>query len=359
MPADFKREEICTNCNELINIGGKLLKANNKENKIVLKTDELAPFHEMVHILEKDDEEYEQFGYMTEYKPGSTLMSLPYTAPYKNENVLCDFEDITKKAEGDKKLAMFKADIDNLGLVFTSAWGEGIDNKISFSRYAQLSRQLHYFFSAYLTQFISLSDYKDKIYIVFSGGDDLCLLGPWDAVMHFAADFRKMFSDFTNNNPSVTLSGGIALFVPSLPVRSAAAMTEEALEEAKSRKDTDGKPVKNGISVFGVTASWEEYEKSLKDAKTIAQYMKDGQVSSGVVYKMIDFANRAQRVKNGSLRDMVWMSNYRYIIARNIKPEHKEAIEFFHKFGVNPEAMEKSRIAASYALYANRKKKEE
>jgi CRISPR-associated protein Csm1 len=240
-----------------------------------------------------------------------------------------------------------------LGLVFTSSWGEGTENRISFSRYAQLSRQLHYFFSAYLTQFISLSDYKDKIYIVFSGGDDLCLLGSWDAVIHFAADFRKIFSEFTNNNPSVTLSGGIALFGPRLPVRTIAAEAEDALEKAKSRND------KNGISVFGVTVSWEEYKKSLADAKTIAQYMKDGQVSSGVVYKMIDFMNRVQRVKNGSLRDMVWMSNYRYIIARNIKPEHKEAIEFFQKFNVNPEAMEKSRIAVSYALYANRKNKEE
>jgi hypothetical protein len=74
---------------------------------------------------------------------------------------------------------------------------------------------------------------------------------------------------------------------------------------------------------------------------------------------MIDFANRARKAKEGNLRDLLWMSNYRYVITRNIESKYKEAIEFFHKFGVSPDVMEKSRIAVSYALYINRKGKEE
>ena len=27
--------------------------------------------------------------------------------------------------------------------------------------------------------------YKNRVYTVFSGGDDLCILGSWDAVMQF------------------------------------------------------------------------------------------------------------------------------------------------------------------------------
>jgi CRISPR-associated protein Csm1 len=360
LPADKPEDKsedkkACKNCGELIEIGRKLLKTN----KIFFTTDKLSHFNEMIRISEKDDKE---FGYLTEYIPGNPLMSLPYTAPLKNNNDLCTFGDIAENAEGDKKLAMFKADIDNLGLIFTSSWGEGAENKISFSRYAQLSRHLHYFFSGFIAGFISDNpdhpEYNENIYTVFSGGDDLCIIGAWDTIMRFAADFRKNFSAFTNNNPSVTLSGGIAMFSPSLPVRSAAAMAEEALEKAKDRKD-EKKTVKNGISVFGVTLSWEEYEESLEDAKKIVQYMDNKQVSSAVVYKMIDFANRAQMVRKGSLRNMVWMSNYRYTLARNIKPEHKDALKFFHKFSVSPEVMEKSRIAVSYALYINRKGKEE
>ena len=353
-------KKMCKNCRDLLKKGGQLIRVN----KIVLKTGTLTPFSEMVSLLRKDDQ---QFGYLTEYSAGYPLMFLPYTAPLKENGSLRTFEDIAKGEKGDKgdnKLAMFRANIDNLGFVFTSScsWGEGAENKISFSRYAQLSRHLHYFFSAFLAGFISDNsdhpEYGKNIYTVFSGGDDLCVIGAWDTIMRFAADFRKNFSAFTNNNPSVTLSGGIALFGPRLPVRSAAAMAEEALEKAKDRKD-EKKTVKNGISIFGVTVSWAEYEKSLEDAETIEKFIKNKEVSSAVVYKMIDFANRAQMVKNGSLRDMVWMSNYRYTLARNIKPENKKALKFFHKFGVTPEVMEKSRIAVSYALYRNRKGKEE
>jgi CRISPR-associated protein Csm1 len=208
---------------------------------------------------------------------------------------------------------------------------------------------------------------------VFSGGDDLCIIGAWDKIMHFAADFRENFSKFTNYNPSVTLSGGIAMFSPSLPVRSAAAMAEDALHDAKNRKKEDKNedeaedddPLKDGISAFGVTASWKDYGESLINAKEIVGYMEEKQgkkpvVSSAVVYKMIDFANRAQSAKKGNMRDMVWRSNYRYIISRNIDPEEKEALKFFLEFGAgSDDIMINSRIAVSYALYANRKVKEE
>jgi CRISPR-associated protein Csm1 len=350
----YKDEKRCKNCNDLIKIGEELVKSK----KIILETDKLSSFDKMVKLT---DEKNKQFGYLLEYKAGSPLLPLPYEVPFESGKILT-FEQIAEKKDGDKKLAMFKADVDNLGLIFSSS----LEEKISFSRYAQLSRQLHYFFSAYTAWFIR-TKYSGTIYTVFSGGDDICLLGAWDTIMDFAFEFRKKFSEFTNNNPYLTLSAGIALANPKLPVRSIAAMAEEALEKAKNRKDKNDetKIVKNGISVFGVTVSWEEYEQSLKDGKEILEHMKSGRVSSAVVYKMIDFANRAQRAENGDpknllwmskYRDMLWKSNYWYVIARNVKPV--ETPDCFRKFGVSPAAMINSRIAVSYALYKNRKGKE-
>ena len=367
LPADSKLDEkdICKNCDDLIKIGRKLIKAK----KIIIKTSELKTFGKMVELPEGEDS---RFGYVTEYEPGFPLMPMPYTAPYKTEaqNELCTFEDIANKAVsddikvGNKKLAMFKADIDNLGLVFTSSWGEGDKNRISFARYAQLSRLLHYFFSGFVVDFINGkvadSKYKNKIYTVFSGGDDICVIGAWNDIMHFAADFQKELTKFTNGNNSVTISGGIALAGPKLPVRAIADAAEEALEQAKSREE-NGKRVKNAVSVFDVTVSWDEYDKCLKDGKTMLGYINKEIVSSGTVYKMLDFADRAKKGKEGNLRDMLWNSNYKYVIARNIKPEHKEELEFFNSYGVLDinDRMEKSRIAVSYALYSNRKGKEE
>jgi CRISPR-associated protein Csm1 len=353
LPANSEKdgEKICENCNELIEIGKKLVKAI----KICFKPDKLSSFSNMVSIYTKNDRQFgedKEFGYFSEYKAGFPFLPLPYFASrHENDNIK-SFEELARLSLGNQKLAMFKADIDYLGLVFISSWGKEKENKISFSRYAQLSRNLNYFFSAFIYDFLE-EQYNENTYTVFSGGDDICILGSWNAVMDFANDFCEKFSDFTNNNPSVTLSGGIALANPRLPVRAIADEAEEALKKSKNRKN------KNGISVFNVTVSWDEYKKSLEDGKAIKKYLIDEKtVSSAMVYKIIDLANRAQKVNEGSMRehDRLWMSNFRYIITRNIDSEkNKEAFETFGKFGVCPKAMENSRIAVSYALYAQKK----
>ena len=70
---------------------------------------------------------------------------------------------------------------------------------------------------------------------------------------------------------------------------------------------------------------------------------------------MIDLANRAKNVKQGNLRDLVWMSSFRYM-AQNIRD--KTDREWFIKFGAT-DSIEKSRIAVSYALYKQRENKED
>ena len=207
--------------------------------------------------------------------------------------------------------------------------------------------------------------YKERIYTVFSGGDDLCILGSWDTVLQFALDFRKALVKFTNNNPSVTISGGITLVNSKVPVRNIADEAEELLEKSKAK---DGK---NSITVFGTTVSWEEYEKCLEDGKYLQEQLelnkidsKKG-VSSGVVYKFLDFANRAERLREGNIGELLqnkkWQSHFYYIISRNIK-DNEELRDKLKSFGTssnsenisNEKKMINSRIAVSYALYTQR-----
>ena len=225
---------------------------------------------------------------------------------------------------------------------------------------------LHYFFSSFYAWFVESSpEYKKKIYTVFSGGDDLCILGSWDTVMQFALDFRKTLSKFTNNNPSVSISGGIALVNSKVPVRNIADEAEELLEKSK------GKTGKNAITVFGTTVTWEEYEQCLKDGKFLQEQLelnktdsKKG-VSTGIIYKFLDFANRAEKTlgnKNGiadvselvnaNMKDRIWKSNMIYVVTRNVKNE--ELKKKLLDFGTTPQSMINSRIAVSYALYTQR-----
>ena len=353
-------ERECVACNKLTDIGRKLVKAG----QVVLKTDKLQHFGQMIQLYDRNQDC--GFSYsINEYKPGRPLMYLPYVAPKNEDDDLLTFEDIAALSKGNKKLAMFKADIDNLGLVFSQSLG----SRMSFSRYADVSHLMHYFFSSFYAWFVETQKdqdgrlYKERIYTVFSGGDDLCILGSWDTVLHFALDFRKALGQFTNSNPSVTISGGITLVNPNVPVRSIADEAEELLEKSKALEG------KNAITVFGTSVSWSDYEKCLQDGKYLEEQLglnksdsKKG-VSTGVVYKFLDFANRAEKTlgnKAGvadvseliNMKDRIWKSNMMYIVARNVKDE--ELKKRLLDFGADPRSMARSRIAVSYALYTQR-----
>lgn len=384
IPEGEDDERECPSCKILTDIGRKLVKSA----KVVLNTDKLLHFGQMIKLY-KENQDCDFSYSINEYKAGHPVMYLPYVAPKFSyladndieklklsaerensidfENDLLTFEDIANLSTGNKKLAMFKADIDNLGLVFSQSLGD----RMSFSRYADLSHMLHYFFSSFYAWFVnSKTDqhgklYKERIYTVFSGGDDLCILGSWDTVLQFALDFRKALAKFTNNNPSVTISGGITLVNSKVPVRNIADEAEELLEKSKAK---DGK---NSITVFGTTVSWEEYEKCLEDGKYLQEQLelnkidsKKG-VSSGVVYKFLDFANRAERLREGNIGELLqnkkWQSHFYYIISRNIK-DNEELRDKLKSFGTssnsenisNEKKMINSRIAVSYALYTQR-----
>ena len=356
----------CANCSALTDLGSRLVKSS----WLKFKSEKLLPFGQMVQVLKDNKKSEKTFASINAYVPGRAVVHLPYTAPRNEAGDLLCFADIAKKSTGNNKIAMFKADIDNLGLVFSSSLGK----RMSFSRYADMSHKLHYFFSAYYTHFVSshtclMKDengnennvpYKDVIYTVFSGGDDLCVLGSWDAVIQFALDFQKEIVRLTNNNPSLTLSAGIALSSASLPVAMLAESAEKMLEKSKERKDeTKTKTVKNAITVFGTTVSWEEFENCIADGKRLQKYLEEGVLSTGVVYKMIDFANRAESILGGNVKDLLnmrnqtWKSNFKYIVSRNVNDV--KVREWLFEYGTSPQEMIKSRIAVSYALYTQRK----
>ena len=360
-PEGDSDERECVSCKKLTDIGRRLVKSA----KVVLKADKLCHFSQMIKLYKWNQDC--EFSYsINEYKAGRPLMYLPYVAP-KNEDLLT-FEDIANRSDGNKKLAMFKADIDNLGLVFSQSLGD----RMSFSRYADLSHLMHYFFSSFYAWFVNTQKdqngnlYKERIYTVFSGGDDLCILGSWNTVMQFALDFRKALAQFTNNNPSVTISGGITLVNSNVPVRNIADEAEELLEKSKAK---DGK---NAITVFGTTVSWDEYETCLHDGKVLQEQLelnkhdsKKG-VSTGVIYKFLDFANRAEKtlgnktgvadvseLVNANMKDRIWKSNMIYVVSRNVTKDEELKTKLLD-FGTTPQSMINSRIAVSYALYTQR-----
>ena len=90
--------------------------------------------------------------------------------------------------KGFEALGILKADVDNLGTIFSF----GIKNK-TISKVASLSRQLNYFFSLYLPYLLKNNKKYKNIYTVFAGGDDLFLIGPWNIIIDFSKELNEEF----------------------------------------------------------------------------------------------------------------------------------------------------------------------
>ncbi len=186
-----------------------------------------------------------------------------YALPEADDRQLT-FEELAKLAvqndRGDQKIAHLKLDVDNLGALFASGLGE----KCSISRVSALSRLLGIYFEGYINQLIKENNWEQYLYVVFSGGDDTYVIGTWDKVFQFAKEFYTRFRLYTGENPYVTFSAAINVFNYHFPVIRAAALTEQALETAKSESvsvDVDLPPIKNKISFLGETFNWAEFEQ--------------------------------------------------------------------------------------------------
>lgn len=173
----------------------------------------------------------------------------------QNNGDVLDFEELAARSCGEetgiKRLAVMRADVDNLGAAFMAGFPQ---EYATLTRSASLSRQLAYFFK-HVMNFICAGDMEKfslfgteknlphDVHVVYSGGDDVFLVGAWDSLVELAVEIRKAFSRFTNGK--LTFSAGIGFFQPKLPVAELARKTGEFEDAAK------GNPGKDSVALFG------------------------------------------------------------------------------------------------------------
>lgn len=182
--------------------------------------------------------------------------------PRDEEDNPLTFNDFAEQSQGIKRLGILRMDIDNLGLIFAKGFG-----KIgSISRVTSLSRNLSLFFDGYLNQICQSEKYKDYVFIIYSGGDDLFIVGSWDKVVELAEDVYIHFKDFVCQNEYLTLSGGVSLTTKKHPIYKGAEYAGEAEEIAKDYKrkvksgDGSHTKEKDAITFFNKPVGWNDFE---------------------------------------------------------------------------------------------------
>ena len=208
------------------------------------------------------------------------------------------------------RLGILRMDVDNLGMIFQ----QGITaERATLSRYAALSRSLDYFFSGYLNC-IQQEIAPKKSTIIYSGGDDLFIVGGWEVTIQIADRIQSDFKEYTCYNPHFSLSGGIAFVTGKYPLIKAAAYSEEEERLAKShRYEAQGKVFeKNSLSFFGLPLNWQaEYPQVESLMKTLQVFIEQAILPKSFLSKILQHAQGAQ-ITNHQIKNpkTYWMLTY-------------------------------------------------
>jgi len=385
---DLKDIEICTHCYYDLELGRQLPKNNvgiiTSEKPV--KDDKLlvSLFKDELHFYLKDeppsrlqkDAEYfllsEKNCSYIPLKPTATFLP-EFEGNAKvvikkreddNPSQFLTFSEIAKcarrsdrrdrnKMHGTEMLGVLKGDVDNLGLLFNLGLPDK-DERLSLTSYSTFSGLMDFFFSQYVPALIEKK--FSYIYVVYTGGDDFALVGPWNQILDFVIRLNRDFSSFACNNPDIHFSAGIELIRRKAPIKNSIYRAEEALK--KSKEDD-----KNAITFFDATVKWKEAERLLRVAKQFQNYLDNlNGFSMQFLYRLFSYHEMYQRFKSEhNPEDLMYISRINYDTRRNIydKKQDKQLVEeckeLMQRISQNNDnLMEYLRIPLSKVLYENR-----
>ena len=202
------------------------------------------------------------------------------TTPFNQDGSIVTFEELAARSIGDKMWGVLRGDVDNLGRIFA----EGFGNQHSISKAVALSREISLFFTIVFDRVCQ--QYKDSVYVIYSGGDDFFVVGSWSTLPVLAAEINAAFRRYCSYNPHVTLSCtvtiGPGITFPLLKVAETAG--EELDGKAKTDREINGYVhSKDSICFLGHPFTWSELDevKAIKDL--IVKAIKDEGVSKALI----------------------------------------------------------------------------
>ena len=238
-----------------------------------------------------------------------------YVGDYAADNSMAA---LAGASEGVPRLGVCRMDVDNLGQSFVSGYECAAESDpvkrqhfVTLSRTAAFSRQMSLFFKGYINPILS-GEFEHcralQVAVVYSGGDDVFLIGAWNHVIRAAQRIDEQFTAF--NGGSLTLSGGIGLYGEKYPIRLAADETAELEQRAKNE------PGKNAVALFDAhqahTYPWPVFTARVMGEKyAMLSRFFAGQDERGMafLYRMTELLRQAEN-------DKLNLARYAYLLAR-------------------------------------------
>lgn len=269
---------------------------------------------------------------------------------YARSNVRgLSFGEIAKESEGDPKLAVIKMDVDNLGYIFSK--GIKQDTQTS-SKILTLSRMMDYFFTKVIVDICSHPDYKNSIYINYSGGDDLVIISPASMSLNLVEHINREFSKYTGNNSSFHLSSGIEILHPSSPIRFAIERAERQLINAKSSIG------KQSVGILDQVIQNSELKNVLSQINEFTKAIKEGEVSRTGLYNIYLSILNSLEKEDSNNAFYRYIPQLAYSIKRNVKGVWFDKLKsIFIRKDIDVSTLQLYKVILGYTLMKTREEK--
>lgn len=240
-----------------------------------------------------------------------------------------NFDALVNNSRGIKRLGIIRADVDNLGQSFVSGFSETGGGKYeTITRTSVFSRRLSEFFKYHINYVLEHGEFhlfdgdtheKRNAAIIYSGGDDLFIVGGWDDIIGFAVDLYNALRKYTQD--TLTVSAGIGLYHKSYPIYSFAGETEELEEFSKNYKDENQE--KNAVTLFDEnnTYSWTDFIEKVIGEKlnALKEFINNNDThGKAMLYNMLDIIKDKRE-------DRLNIARFAYLLAR-LEPKKKDGV---------------------------------
>ena len=263
---------VCRVCNGLIRLSKGILDKDvlcitGKETETSMKIFEneylSAATDEEANKLKNDDVLIRRFSKNLRSSKSFSSGKL-WIGDYSSEKTL---GELIEKGKGIKRLGVLRADVDNLGQAFVGGFSE---DRQTISRSAAFSRKLSLFFKYHINHILENGEYfitakrngkAREASIIYSGGDDLFIVGAWKDIIEFSVDLHRAIKKYTQGK--LTISAGIGIYPDKYPI-SYIADEVGSLEDCS--KNVDGK---NAVTLFDreFAFGWDDFIDKVLEEK--------------------------------------------------------------------------------------------
>jgi CRISPR-associated protein Csm1 len=223
------------------------------------------------------------------------------TTPMTEERTIKPNDLLASRSTGGmKRLGVLRMDVDNLGELIV----HGLPQR-TLTATAELSASLERFFAGWLDRICRRVDSGNGLfYVLFAGGDDLFVIGPWTLMVPLAQAIYSDFTRYAGRHPAVHLSAGIAVVGAKAPLYAAGESADTALHQAKRQDADNGQNEKNAISFLDRAYHWEPFAQVDALQKQLVELVKDRELPFSLLTTLRAIESR-YRLDNAHKRSTV------------------------------------------------------